>query len=184
MTPILPVACRGLVAPEGKPLENSFGALVRSHLLCTKGETVMSCHLLLACPSLASPLTPEARPCLKISATLQDTGFFHMGVEIFFLGADLLGIASAISFFFLEGGGLESAPWGKIVRRWLLDMGLAGNFAGPQQPSMIRTSHGGALTRSDSWAMIYMKRENADNWNSRLEKEQILETYSAQLQKS
>ena len=29
-----------------------------------------------------------------------------------------------------------------------------------------------------------MKRENADTWNSGLEKEQILETYSAQLQKS
>ena len=31
---------------------------------------------------------------------------------------------------------------------------------------------------------VYMKRENAGNWNSGLEKEQILETYSAQLQKS
>ena len=31
---------------------------------------------------------------------------------------------------------------------------------------------------------VYMKRENAGSWNSRLEKEQILETYSAQLQKS
>ena len=31
---------------------------------------------------------------------------------------------------------------------------------------------------------IYMKRENAGSWNSGLEKEQILETYSAQLQKS
>ena len=29
-----------------------------------------------------------------------------------------------------------------------------------------------------------MKRGNADSWNSGLEKEQILETYSAQLQKS
>ena len=31
---------------------------------------------------------------------------------------------------------------------------------------------------------VYMKRENADSWDSRLEHEQILETYSAQLQKS
>ena len=31
---------------------------------------------------------------------------------------------------------------------------------------------------------VYMKRENADSWNSGLDKEQILETYSAQLQKS
>ena len=31
---------------------------------------------------------------------------------------------------------------------------------------------------------VYMKRENVGSWNSRLEKEQILETYSAQLQKS
>ena len=31
---------------------------------------------------------------------------------------------------------------------------------------------------------VYMKRENAASWNSGLEKEQILETYSAQLQKS
>ena len=31
---------------------------------------------------------------------------------------------------------------------------------------------------------VYMKRENAGNWNSGLEKEQILETFSAQLQKS
>ena len=31
---------------------------------------------------------------------------------------------------------------------------------------------------------VYMKRGNADSWNSGLEKEQILETYSAQLQKS
>ncbi|KAI4973352.1 hypothetical protein ZWY2020_029060 [Hordeum vulgare] len=31
---------------------------------------------------------------------------------------------------------------------------------------------------------IYMKRENAGSWNSGLEKEQIVETYSAQLQKS
>ena len=31
---------------------------------------------------------------------------------------------------------------------------------------------------------VYMKRENAGNWNSGLEKEQILEAYSAQLQKS
>ena len=30
----------------------------------------------------------------------------------------------------------------------------------------------------------YMKMENADSWDSGLEKEQILETYSAQLQKS
>ena len=32
--------------------------------------------------------------------------------------------------------------------------------------------------------MVYMKRENVGSWNSGLEKEQILETYSAQLQKS
>jgi hypothetical protein len=31
---------------------------------------------------------------------------------------------------------------------------------------------------------VYMKRENAGSWNSGLEKEQIWETYSAQLQKS
>ena len=31
---------------------------------------------------------------------------------------------------------------------------------------------------------VYMKRENAGGWNFGLEKEQILETYSAQLQKS
>ena len=31
---------------------------------------------------------------------------------------------------------------------------------------------------------VYMKRENVGNWNSGLEKEQILESYSAQLQKS
>ena len=30
---------------------------------------------------------------------------------------------------------------------------------------------------------VYMKRENASSWDSELEKEQILETYSAQLQK-
>ena len=30
---------------------------------------------------------------------------------------------------------------------------------------------------------VYMKRENADSWNFGLEKEQILETYSAQLPK-
>ena len=31
---------------------------------------------------------------------------------------------------------------------------------------------------------VYIKRENAGSWDSELEKEQILETYSAQLQKS
>ena len=31
---------------------------------------------------------------------------------------------------------------------------------------------------------VYIKRENADSWDSGLDKEQILETYSAQLQKS
>ena len=31
---------------------------------------------------------------------------------------------------------------------------------------------------------VYIKRENASSWDSGLEKEQILETYSAQLQKS
>ena len=31
---------------------------------------------------------------------------------------------------------------------------------------------------------VYMKRENASSWNSGQEKEQILETYSAQLKKS
>ena len=31
---------------------------------------------------------------------------------------------------------------------------------------------------------VYIKRENGGSWNSGLEKEQILETYSAQLQKS
>ena len=31
---------------------------------------------------------------------------------------------------------------------------------------------------------VYMKRENAGSWNSGLEMEHILETYSAQLQKS
>ena len=31
---------------------------------------------------------------------------------------------------------------------------------------------------------VYMKMENAGSWNFGLEKEQILETYSAQLQKS
>src|SRR6187200_2894418 len=30
---------------------------------------------------------------------------------------------------------------------------------------------------------VYMKRENAGNWNSGLEKKQTLETYSAQLKK-
>ncbi|KAI4995680.1 hypothetical protein ZWY2020_037728 [Hordeum vulgare] len=42
--------------------------------------------------------------------------------------------------------------------------------------------------RSAPWKLsrgqIYMKRENAGSWNSGLEKKQILETYSAQLQKS
>ena len=32
--------------------------------------------------------------------------------------------------------------------------------------------------------MVYIKTENASSWDSRLEKQQILETYSAQLQKS
>ena len=31
---------------------------------------------------------------------------------------------------------------------------------------------------------VYIKRENASSWDSGLKKEQILETYSAQLQKS
>ena len=31
---------------------------------------------------------------------------------------------------------------------------------------------------------VYIKRENAGSWDSGLEQEQILETYSAQLQKS
>ena len=31
---------------------------------------------------------------------------------------------------------------------------------------------------------VYMNKENTGSWNSGLEKEQILETYSAQLQKS
>ena len=31
---------------------------------------------------------------------------------------------------------------------------------------------------------VYIKRENAGNWDSGLEKEQILDTYSPQLQKS
>ena len=31
---------------------------------------------------------------------------------------------------------------------------------------------------------VYIKRENAGSWDSGLEKEKILETYSAQLQKS
>ena len=31
---------------------------------------------------------------------------------------------------------------------------------------------------------VYIKRENAGSWDSGLEKEHILETYSAQLQKS
>ena len=31
---------------------------------------------------------------------------------------------------------------------------------------------------------VYIRRENAGSWNSGLEKEQILETYSEQLQKS
>ena len=31
---------------------------------------------------------------------------------------------------------------------------------------------------------VYMKRENAGSWNSGLEKEQTLETYSAQLKKT
>ena len=31
---------------------------------------------------------------------------------------------------------------------------------------------------------VYMKRENTGSWDSGMEKEQILETYSAQLQKS
>ena len=31
---------------------------------------------------------------------------------------------------------------------------------------------------------VYMKKENAGSWDFGLEKEQILETYSAQLQKS
>ena len=31
---------------------------------------------------------------------------------------------------------------------------------------------------------VYIRRENAGSWNSGLEKEQVLETYFAQLQKS
>ena len=33
------------------------------------------------------------------------------------------------------------------------------------------------------FSKVYMKRENAGSWNSGLEKEQTLETYSAQLKK-
>uniref|UniRef100_M8BH72 F-box domain-containing protein n=1 Tax=Aegilops tauschii TaxID=37682 RepID=M8BH72_AEGTA len=40
------------------------------------------------------------------------------------------------------------------------------------------------LSRLTGQKAVYMKRENAGSWNSGLEKEQILETYSAQLQKS
>jgi len=35
-----------------------------------------------------------------------------------------------------------------------------------------------------SFYKVYMKRENTGSWDSGLEKEQILESYSAQLQKS
>ena len=56
MTSVLPAGGRDLVAPEGKPLEDAFGASVCSHLFCTKVEIVPSCHLLLACPSLATTL--------------------------------------------------------------------------------------------------------------------------------
>ncbi|KAI5013044.1 hypothetical protein ZWY2020_027998 [Hordeum vulgare] len=42
----------------------------------------------------------------------------------------------------------------------------------------------GTIERGVTPQGVYMKRENAGSWNSGLEKEQILETYSAQLQKS
>ena len=35
-----------------------------------------------------------------------------------------------------------------------------------------------------SFYKVYIKRENVGSWDSGMEKEQILETYSAQLQKS
>ena len=73
MTSVLPAGDHGLVAPEGKPLGDAFGVLIRSHLLCTKGGTILSCHLLIACPSMASSLTPEARSCLEISAAPEES---------------------------------------------------------------------------------------------------------------
>ncbi|EMS62286.1 hypothetical protein TRIUR3_14132 [Triticum urartu] len=40
------------------------------------------------------------------------------------------------------------------------------------------------LIRKGTVIKVYIKRENAGSWDSGLEKEQILENYSAQLQKS
>lgn len=58
----------GLVAPERKPLEDALGTPVCPCPLCTKGKNAPRCCLLLACPSYTSSLTPEAGPCLGMSA--------------------------------------------------------------------------------------------------------------------
>ena len=52
----------------------------------------------------------------------------------------------------------------------------------------IVQSHYNLLTPTYAYSLLFYKvctkRENAGSWNSGLEKEQILKTYSAQLQKS
>ena len=48
----------------------------------------------------------------------------------------------------------------------------------------LYTLYHNAYASSLLYYKVYMKRENADSWNSGLEKEQILKDYSAQLQNS
>ncbi|XP_073352059.1 uncharacterized protein [Aegilops tauschii subsp. strangulata] len=72
---------------------------------------------------------------------------------------------------------------GAAIHRVVTSVALRGNQIHKKRIHR-RQEHTQAALIGGATHQVYIRRENAGSWNSGLENEQILETYSAQLQKS
>ncbi|KAM3292447.1 hypothetical protein ACQJBY_036320 [Aegilops geniculata] len=72
-------------------------------------------------------------------------------------------------------------PSGKMI---IMETNMNRKVFRLMEETMASETHRNSLSFTGKEIKVYIRRENAGSWNSGLEKEQILETYSAQLQKS
>ncbi|KAF7056812.1 hypothetical protein CFC21_064190 [Triticum aestivum] len=169
--------------PRGKEMEKALARLIGRNLTCRR------------CSSAAGSSDAPTRSCPFISAASLSHSFVmqvlsgtacegFVDIRPDALGAREVCVRALLSFSMMETKEtMQRACQGS--RRWRSSFGVMMASMAEEQP---RLSPQSAL-KMDQWKMVatthvYIKRENAGSWNSGLDKEQILETYSAQLQKS
>ncbi|EMS60895.1 hypothetical protein TRIUR3_15807 [Triticum urartu] len=170
--------------PRGKEMEKALARLFGRNLTCRRCSSAAgsSDAPTRSCPFISAASLSHSFVMQVLSGCSACEGFVDIRPDA--LGAREVCVRALLSFSMMETKEtMQRACQGS--RRWRSSFGVMMASMAEEQPRLSPQS----TLKMDQWKMVatthvYIKRENADSWNSGLDKEQILETYSAQLQKS